>query len=186
MSEPAKKLATYEDLYSVPENMIGEIINGELIVTPRPAPRHMRAASVLSSMIGTPYDLGGGGGPGGWIILFETEVRLGGHTLVPDIAGWRRERFPKELDFNWIPVAPDWICEIFSPSTALRDQTDKMTIYAEFQVKHLWLVDPVHMFIRAYRLESDQWLPIGVFGGKEKVRLEPFQEVEISLGDLWL
>jgi hypothetical protein len=94
MSEPAKKKAAYQDLYDLPENMIGEIIDGELIATPRPSVRHRHAASVLSGEIVPPYQLGRGGGPGGWVILSETEVMLGEHLLVPDLAGWRRERFP--------------------------------------------------------------------------------------------
>ena len=45
MSEPAKKKATYDDLFGIPENMIGEIIDGELIVHPRPSRKHIYAAS---------------------------------------------------------------------------------------------------------------------------------------------
>ena len=186
MSDPAKKLATYEDLYSIPDNMIGEIINGELVVSPRPSPKHMRSISILEGEIIPPYDRGRGGGPGGWVILSETEVRLGAHTIVPDIAGWRRERFPIHEDTNWISVAPDWVCEVISPSTALRDRTDKKAIYAEHRVGHLWLVDPVNMTVEVYRLGPDDWVPVGVWGGSAKARLEPFREIEIELGDLWL
>jgi Uma2 family endonuclease len=186
MSDPAEKSATYEDLYKVPENMIGEIINGELIVSPRPGPKHMRTASALSMKIGPPFDFGEGGGPGGWIFLVETEVRLGENTVVPDIAGWKKERFPAGLQSNWIPAAPDWVCEILSPSTALYDRTEKKAIYAEYRVGYLWLVDPFNMTIEVYRFESSDWAPVGVFGGKGAARLEPFQEIEIVLGDLWL
>jgi Uma2 family endonuclease len=185
MAEPAKKIATYEDLYSVPENMIGEIINGELIVTPRPSPRHMLSTSVLGSKIVPPYQFGEGGGPGGWIILVEVEVRLGEDIIVPDLAGWRKERFPQRLEHNWIEVVPDWVCEVLSPRTALRDRTDKMLIYAEHRVGHLWLVDPANTTLEVFRLES-HWVPAGVFGGEERARLEPFQEIEIDLGHLWL
>ncbi|SPF37621.1 conserved hypothetical protein [Syntrophobacter sp. SbD1] len=99
MADPPKKKASYEDLYDIPENMTGEIINGELIVTPRPSPRHIRTASALSMRIGPPYDFGEGG-PGGWIILAEVEIKLREHTIVPDLAGWRKERFPKKLEHN--------------------------------------------------------------------------------------
>ena len=107
MIEPAKKRATYQDLYSIPEDMIGEIIDGELVVMPRPAPRHMNVIKALSFEIGPPYERGRGGGPGGWIFLFETEVRLGEDTVVPDLAGWKKERFPAHIETNWIPAAPD-------------------------------------------------------------------------------
>jgi len=100
MSEIAKKKATYEDLYTIPDNMTGEIINGELIVTPRPSRRHVSAASSLGYKIGPSYQFGEGGGPGGWIILIEPEIGLGEQTVVPDLAGWKRERFPPGLCVN--------------------------------------------------------------------------------------
>lgn len=186
MSEPAKEIATYDDLYSIPENMIGEIINGELIVTPRPSPRHAQAISALGGEIVPPFHSGRGGGPGGWIILGEVEIKLGEQIIVPDLAGWRKERFPKRLEHNWIEVTPDWVCEILSPGTALRDRTVKKTIYEEHRVGWLWLVDPLHMTLEVFRPESNHWVPAGVFGGEEKARLEPFQEIEINLGGLWL
>ncbi len=185
MSEPARSRATYEDLYRVPENMVGEIINGELIVTPRPSPKHVLSTSVLGGKILPPYQFGQGG-PGGWIILDEVEVRLGEQLVVPDLSGWRKERFPQKFEANWIEVAPDWVCEILSPGTALRDRTAKKAIYGENGVGHLWLVDPLHMTVEVFRLESGLWVPAGVFGGEEKARIEPFQEIEIALGELWL
>ncbi len=125
MSDPAHKPATYEDLYDIPENMIGEIIDGELIVTPRPSRRHTLAASRLGSELIPPYDFGRGGGPGGWIIIIEPEIRLGDDTMVPDLAGWKKERFPIEEDHNWISVAPVWVCEILSPNTFRTDKVKK-------------------------------------------------------------
>jgi Uma2 family endonuclease len=186
MSEPAKRSATYDDLYTVPENMIGEIINGELIATPRPSPKHMLATSALGGKILPPYQFGEGGGPGGWIILVEVEIILSQQFIVPDLAGWRKERFPKKLEYNWIEVTPDWVCEVLSPSTALRDRTVKKAIYEAHGVGHLWLVDPLHRTVEVFRVESHRWVPAGVFGGDEKARLEPFQEIEFHLGDLWL
>ncbi len=185
MSDPAKKPATYEDLYNIPENTIGEIINGELIVTPRPAPRHMTVVTILGEEIGPPYRRGRGG-PGGWIFLDETEIRLGEDTVVPDLAGWKKERFPTELELNWIPVAPDWVCEVLSPSTFRNDKVRKMPIYAHHGVGHIWLIDPVAMTMDAFKLESGRWSLLASFSENDKVRVEPFREIEISLGDLWV
>ncbi len=186
MSEPANKKATYEDLYEIPENMIGEVVNGKLVALPRPSMEHTYAASALDKRIGTPYQFAEGGGPGGWIILLEPESQLGEHTLVPDLAGWKRERFPFAEKSNWLSVAPDWVCEILSPRTALLDRTEKREIYAQAEVGHLWLVDPHNMTVELYRLGARAFHPSGVYGGEEKARLEPFTEIEINLADLWL
>jgi Uma2 family endonuclease len=186
MSQPAKKIATYEDLYSIPETMIGEIINGELIVTPRPSLDHSHAASSVGGELVPPFGMGRGGGPGGWVILFEPEICLAQHAVVPDLAGWRKERLAGRSKSEWMSIPPDWVCEVLSPSTALRDRTVKKAIYEEHGVGHLWLVDPLHMTVEVFRLESSRWVPAGVFGGEENARLEPFQQIEIHLGDWWL
>ena len=185
MADAAEKKATYEDLFDIPENMTGEIINGKLIVTPRPSPGHMLSTSALGGKLIPPYQFGEGGGPGGWVILFEIEVRLGENTIVPDLAGWRKQRFLKP-EHNWIEVVPDWICEVLSPRTAFRDRTDKMTIYADHRVGHVWLIDPVNRTLEVFRLEAGALVPAGVFGSKAKARIEPFQDIVIALGDLWL
>ncbi|MDR3557669.1 MAG: Uma2 family endonuclease [Syntrophobacteraceae bacterium] len=185
MSEPAKKRATYEDLYSIPENMTGEILDGELIVHPRPSRKHTYAAFALGNRIGTPYLFGEGGGPGGWVILIEPEIQLGEHTLVPDLAGWKKERFLWEEDQNPISVTPDWICEILSPSTFRFDKMKKMPIYADSGVGYFWLLDPTAKILDPYRLKSNGWFPTARFYGGDKIRSEPFEEIEFDLGDLW-
>src|SRR5262245_37531025 len=93
--KPPRREATYEDLEEVPPQCVGEIIGGELYVSPRPRPRHARAAFRLGRAL-DPFDQDSGEeGPGGWVLLFEPELHLGGEALVPDLAGWRRERMPE-------------------------------------------------------------------------------------------
>ncbi len=184
MGEAARKEATYDDLYTVPENMVGEIIDGELYAMPRPSPRHSKASSVLGIEIGSPYQIGRGG-PGGWLILDEVELQLGKNILVPDLAGWKKERLPELPETNYIAVPPDWICEILSPSTARLDKTKKMPIYAQYSVPFFWLVDPVHKTLDVLRLENKKWTIINSYTENDKVRAEPFQEIEIELANLW-
>lgn len=186
MSEPAKKKATYDDLYRVPENMTGEIINGELIVTPRPSTEHSLASSCLGAELIPPYYHGRGGGPGGWVILDEPEIRLGENILVPDLAGWRKNRFSRPKTTNYISVTPDWVCEVLSPSTARIDKMEKMPIYARQGVPHLWLVDPVGKTLDVFKLKGGEWMVAGLYVGSTLVRAEPFQEIEIDLSILWL
>jgi Uma2 family endonuclease len=186
MSEPAKKRATYEDLSDIPESMTGEIIDGELIVTPRPSRKHVFTATALGSKVTAPYHFGEGGGPGGWIILIDPEISLGEDILVPDLAGWREERFPESEEHNWISVVPDWICEILSPNTAKTDKTEKLPVYAQHGVMHLWLIDPLARTLDIFKLEAGRWMVIGLFAEDDKVSSEPFQEVVIHLSSLWL
>ena len=185
MSELAKKEAAYDDLYTIPEDMVGEIINGELIAAPRPSRRHVNAVSSLGYKLGPPFQFGEGG-PGGWIILIEPEIGLGGDIVVPALAGWKKERFPPEEDHNWISAAPDWVCEVLSPNTLRTDKIKKMPLYALHGVGDIWLIDPVAMTLDAFRLESGGWLLLGSYAENDRVRVEPFREIEFDLGDLWV
>ena len=185
MSEPARKKATYEDLCGLPENMVGEIINGELLARPRPSGRHIQASSVLAMELGPPFQFGRGGGPGGWWILDEPELHLGAEVLVPDLAGWRRERMPAVPEDHKFLIPPDWVCEVLSPGTVRVDRTKKTWIYARAGVPHLWLIDPANKTLEVFRLQSGGWLLLGSFAEDDKVRAEPFQEVEVELKHLW-
>lgn len=153
MHKPKPRPATYADIEALPEHLVGEIIFGVLHTHPRPAPRHSRATSRLGIEIGGPFDRGRGG-PGGWIILDEPELHLGPHVIVPDIAGWRRERMPRLPETAWFETPPDWVCEVLSPSTARIDRTDKLAVYAAFNVSHAWYVDPVAKTLEVFALVS--------------------------------
>ncbi len=185
MSEQARKLATYEDIYAIPENMTGEIIAGRLIVTPRPSRQHIFAASALGGELTPRYQFRGGDGPGGWVILVEPEVGFGEDILVPDLAGWKLERYPADEPHNWISVSPDWVCEILSPRTEIRDRDEKMMVYARHAVSYVWLINPIITTLEAYKLSSGGWLRFAMFNGNHVVRVEPFHEIEIDLGNLW-
>jgi len=104
----AMKRATYEDVLNAPENKVAEILDGELVLSPRPALRHARASSKLGGLLDGPFD-GGRGGPGGWLLLDEPELHFGEHVVVPDLAGWRRVRLPSVPDAPWLDLAPDWV-----------------------------------------------------------------------------
>ncbi len=182
-SEP-KRPATYEDLETIPPTSVGEIVEGELYVSPRPALPHARAAAKLLGRLEGPFDEGEGG-PGGWLLLFEPELHLSGDALVPDVAGWRRERMPVMPEAAASTLAPDWVCEVLSPSTAVLDREKKMRAYAREGVSHLWLVDPLQHSLEAYRLEGPRWNPLGTWKGQSLVRAEPFEALELKLGVLW-
>ena len=184
MGVPAKRRATYEDLLAVPEHLVAEIINGVLITHPRPASLHARAATSLGGELHGPFDRGRGG-PGGWILLDEPELHLHGDILVPDLAGWRRARMPELPDASAFELAPDWICEVLSPSTEAIDRAEKLPIYAREFVSYAWLVDPVAQTLESFRLEAGHWLLLGTWRNDACVRVEPFDSFELDLASLW-
>jgi Uma2 family endonuclease len=176
--------ATERDLDDLPEDVTGEILDGELIVHPRPDPPHTQAASGLGFLLGPAFHHGFGGGPGGWILLVEPKIRFGADLLVPDLAGWRRERFIP-IRKGPYTVAPDWICELLSPSTARTDRVRKLPVYAREGVSYAWILDPTLRTLEALRLRDGKWLILGVFQKADKVRVEPFEALELDLSLLW-
>jgi Uma2 family endonuclease len=184
MGEPAVRQATYEDLLQAPEHQVAEIIHGTLHTHPRPVPRHALAASGLGGKLDEPFRAGRGG-PGGWWILDEPELHLGPDVLVPDLAGWRRERMPSLPETAWFELAPDWVCEVLSPSTAKLDRTLKLPIYAAQGVAHLWLIDPILRTLEAFRLLDGHWVLETVLKDDDPARLAPFDAIGFPLADLW-
>jgi len=180
----ASKKATYADIEALPPNMVGEIIYGTLHAHPRPAPRHARSASRLISKLEPPFD-SGDGGPGGWVILLEPEIHLGEHVVVPDIAGWKRSRISDFPETSHFEVAPDWICEILSPSTARIDRTEKLTVYAEQDVGYVWLIDPNQRTLEVLTLNNSKWLISQTFKDDDAVCTVPFEELKFDLQSLW-
>ncbi len=175
----------YRALEALPEGITGQIINGELIASPRPALDHARTASVLGMDLGGAFERGRGG-PGGWWILDEPELHFGNDVLVPDLAGWRRSRLPQPPRGPHLSIAPNWLCEVLSPSTAGVDRVRKLPIYARQKVAHVWLIDPVARTLEVFRGEDPGWRLIGSHGEMERIRAEPFEELELELGALWL
>lgn len=185
MAHAAKRRAAYEDVLAAPEHVVAEVVFGVLYTNPRPAVRHARAASRLGGELDGPFDRGRGG-PGGWIILDEPELHLGEDILVPDLAGWRRARMPElPRDDAFLVLAPDWVCEVLSPSTAKLDRGDKLDIYAREGVTNAWLLDPVDQTLEVLRLEAGRWTRLAFHRDDAVVQAEPFDAIAIALADLW-
>jgi Uma2 family endonuclease len=178
------KRATYEDVLSAPENKVAEILDGELFLSPRPASQHAVACSSLYAAL-VPFRHGHEG-PGGWRILFEPELHFGEHVVVPDLAGWRLERMPVMQKVAFFSLAPDWVCEVLSPSTARIDRGRKLRIYAEAGVAHTWFVNPEERTVEVFRLRDGAWTIVAVCSGSDTVRIEPFEAIELELGELWI
>jgi Uma2 family endonuclease len=186
MSERAPRRATRADLDALPRSVVGELISGVLHTFPRPRPRHQNAGTETSAVLRGPYQHGRGG-PGGWWILNEPGIslrELDVEEIAPDVAGWRKARLPALPD-GPIEIAPDWACEILSPTTRAHDQKIKRPLYAKAGVSWLWFIDVDARTLIASRLEGGRWLELGVWGDDDVAQVEPFEEIELRLGDLW-
>ncbi len=178
------KRATYQDVLDTPPHKVAEVIDGVLYTMPRPAVPHSIAGSALGWLIGGPFGHSRGR-PGGWWIVNEPELHLGGDIVVPNIAGWRRERVPNYPNAAYWEVAPDWLCEVLSPSTRKIDLGPKSAIYARERVKHMWMVDPDARSLETFRLRSGHWRRLAKLTGNQEVSQPPFEAVSFPLLDLW-
>jgi Uma2 family endonuclease len=181
---PLGRPATWEDLERVPEGMVGEIVHGELLMRPRPGMPHAVGSSTLGVLLGGPFRFGAGG-PGGWIFLDEPYLRFGEDLRAPDLAGWRRERWVGIPRLGPIPVMPDWVCEVLSRSTEAEDRAVKMPLYARAGIRHLWLLNPDPATLEIYRLEPQGWLLVSSHARPGRVRVEPFDAVELDFTPIW-
>ena len=167
-----------------PPHQVAEVVDGVLYTSPRPAAPHALATSRLGGEIGPPFDRGRGG-PGGWWIVDEPELHVGEDILVPDLAGWRRERMPDYPRAAYFTLPPDWACEVLSPSTRKLDLHGKRPVYARVGVRHLWLIDPIDRTLEAFELHQARWLLIATLRDDDPVAIPPFDAVTFNLGDLW-
>lgn len=188
MADAAEKRATWEDLLACPPDVRAEILSGEIVTAPAPLPRHSKVQGSLRRFVGGPFDDDDGrGGPGGWWIFVEVDVRLGAHEIVrPDLSGWRRERLSHPGELRPIDVTPDWICEVLSPSTTARDRVIKRRLYARSGISHYWIADPVARTLEALRLGEQGWVDVGAYDDTATARIEPFEAIELEVGRFFL
>jgi len=181
-----KRPATYADIEALPVGWVGEIVDDALHASPRPIPRHLRVASRLGAMLMAPFEFASDG-PGGWWFLDEPELHLGRDVVVPDLAGWRRERVPEPpADVPWLVAAPDWVCEVISPGTESVDRFRKLPVYRREGVGHAWLIDPLRRTLEVYVRQPRRWESVARHEGARAVRVPPFEAGYLDLGLLWL
>ena len=118
-------------------------------------------------------------------MILKPEIHLREDVLVPDIAGWRRTRLPSVPDAAYFTLAPDWVCEVLSPSTAALDRVKKLSIYAREAVGHAWLLDPAARTLEVLRLEAGHWTILATHAGSDVARAEPFADIDLELVSLW-
>lgn len=182
MNAYAKRPASYADLVALPSRFLGQIVDGELIATPRPALPHSHAILALSAELANQR---GRCGPGVWSFLAQPELHFGDDVVVPDVSGWRKDRLPEIPSEPFLTISPDWLCEVLSPGTQALDRVRKMRLYARVGVQHVWLVDPMEQLLEVFRLTNGHLVNVEIYDGAQLVRAEPFEQLEWELGVLW-
>lgn len=180
--------AVAADLQAIPEETrFHEIISGEIVRKAMPSGPHGLAQRAVGGRIGDSYSRRPGGRrPGGWWIVTEVEIQLDEHNIYrPDVSGWLRERLPELPRESPILVRPDWVCEVLSPSNARNDLVKKMRVYHQRGIPHYWIVDPEQQTLTVYRRMEDGYLVALTAQSDERVRAEPFGEVELSVAALF-
>jgi Uma2 family endonuclease len=185
MRTTARRPASYADLLAAPDHVVAEILDGELVTSPRPGAPHAYAAGKVFRDINGRFDGPPGGAGGGWWILFEPELHLGTDIVVPDLGGWRHERMPVFPNVAFFDLAPDWVCEVASPGTVRMDRAVKLGIYARERVGHVWLVDALARTLEVFRREGERWVVAAVHSGSDVLTAEPFETLQIELARWW-
>jgi Uma2 family endonuclease len=176
--------ATYQDVLDAPEHVTVELVDGELTLMTRPRGWHALASGRLFSQLDQTF-----AGGGGWCILQEVELWLGradpqDRVLVPDLSGWRTDRHVPDLALVGHVVAPDWVTEVLSPTTARRDRLVKLHLYAEAGIRHVWIVDPGERSIEVFELRDGVFALVAVAADDAEVALVPF-DAPLKVGRLW-
>jgi Uma2 family endonuclease len=139
----------------------------------------------VAAKLSGPFDPGVGG-PGGWWLIIEPDVRFEAHDIVvPDMAGWLRERMPVFPETRPIDTRPDWICEILSPSDPGRDRVRKADLYLRSAVPFYWILDPEGRTLEVFAARERAWIRLGGWTDGASARISPFEAIEIDVGGLF-
>lgn len=178
-------LATLEDLLAIPEHQRRhELIEGALLERGATSGEHAGAQCKLIESVGPFHRRPGGRWPGGWWFGSDADIYFdAANTLRPDVAGWRRERVPERPRGAVVRVRPDWVCEILSTNKS-NDLVKKKRVYHRHEVPHCWILDPERETLTVHRWSREGYVDILTAERGERVRAEPFEAVEMSVGVL--
>jgi Uma2 family endonuclease len=187
MPTTPKRKPSFDELYKqierLPQGITGQIlVAGVLTTMSRPGSPHEHTLAHCERGLER-FDKRFDGV--GWWIRQEFEVRFPGDRLaVPDLAGWRADKYPELPDDNPLVIVPDWCAEVLSPSTASDDRTLKLPLYASTGVAHVWIIDPELRTIEVYEAIDGKPALVASARDADVARLPPF-DAELSLAMWW-
>jgi Uma2 family endonuclease len=127
--------------------VFADLIDGEILMHSPVSLPHANLTIFLDRLLAAFIELRGLGG----VVHREAiAVRLSQRSVVlPDIAFYTREQESLFRETH-IPMAPTWVAEVLSPSTALNDVGRKFAKYEEYGVQEYWVLDPKTLGHRFY------------------------------------
>lgn len=180
MSHAVKRKLGYDDLADMPDDgLTREIFDGELVVTPSPAPIHQRVSRRLQRQLEAYFESRGLGE----VFNAPLDTILGPHdVLEPDLLVVTN---PATVSRRAIEGPPALVVEIFSPSTAVRDRNVKTQRYAAAGVQHCWLVDIENRRIECLRLGPEGYVTALDARGSDPLLHPDWPGLTIDLAELW-
>ncbi|HAS53380.1 MAG: restriction endonuclease [Nitrospirae bacterium GWC2_57_13] len=159
-----KKRYTYKEYAALPEGSPYQLIEGELIMTPSPAPYHQMISLRLATALANHVSLN----KAGLVFTAPIDVYLDDEdTYQPDIIVILKER-TRIVGEKRIEGAPDVVVEILSPSTAYYDLRKKFYQYEKHGVKEYWIVDPELKTVDIYENKGGKFVQAQSVGSEGK------------------
>lgn len=137
---------TVEDYAALPEGAPFQLINGKLVYMSSPKKNHQQVSMNLAVSIGAFVK----NNKLGKVFHAPFDVHLDKQNIYqPDLLFVSKER--QDIIEDWVKGAPDFVIEILSWSTKLKDEGEKMESYGKFGVREYWLVDPAKQWVEVYQ-----------------------------------
>lgn len=181
----ARKRVTLSEFLSRDEGERIELVRGSVVEKASPSGEHSSAQGGIVRRVGYTFDRKPGGRwPGGWWFFVELNVQLGEELPRPDVCGYRRARLAQKPAGRVVTIAPDWVCEVLSPSNATIDRVEKLQTYFSAGVPHYWLVDPLEGSLEIFRRTDLAYALVQSAHRGQRLRPEPFDAMEFSVDEL--
>lgn len=173
-----KKRYTIEDYLALPDDQRVELIDGVFYDMSAPTFLHQRIAGEIHRQISN-FIMDKGGDCEPFVAPVDVQLDCDEWTMVqPDVGIICHNDKIK----RWgVYGAPDFLVEIISPSTKIKDYTKKLSKYMEAGVREYWILDPYQQKLLVYFFESDSCpviygldtpVPIGIYQGELEIQFE--------------
>jgi Uma2 family endonuclease len=176
------KMAAKEflDLPEDPNKTRYELVHGEVVVSPSPNPDHAHVSTKLIVLLAQHVEARSLGE-----IIADIDTRFSPDDVRrPDIMYFSNAR-SHFVGKQYLEGPPDLCVEILSPSNRHVDRGDKFELYRDSGVPFYWIFDPMLKTVEAYRLEGKEYVEAGSGKDAERLRLPPFEDLEIDLARIW-